>query len=190
MSQRTLTSETREGTSCSWPQLRNGSVMTQIQGRLTPPGGPVTSYSRRGSQTLLWELLLDSCKCLLSFQTGHHSAPSHFFSRTGGDLWFSVLSTSFSETSPSLWRKTSCPWSVKIRKLSATSLGNYKTPISTQDLIRSLTSCWPLRIAFMVQWGVVTGPCHYRGVCYFFHVPGIWQEPSTTCFFTTHRMRD
>lgn len=39
-----------------------------------------------------------------------------------------------SETSSSLWRKTSCPWSVKIRKLSATSLGNYKTPISTQDL--------------------------------------------------------
>lgn len=33
-----------------------------------------------------------------------------------------------SETSPSLWRKTSCPPSVKIRKLSATSLANYKHP--------------------------------------------------------------
>lgn len=32
---------------------------------------------------------------------------------------------------PSLWRKTSCPPSVKIRKLSATSLANYKTAIST-----------------------------------------------------------
>lgn len=48
-----------------------------------------------------------------------------------GDFMFFLH---FPETRASLWRKTSCPWSVKIRKLSATSLGNYKTPISTQDL--------------------------------------------------------
>lgn len=50
--------------------------------------------------------------------------------KTGDFMFFPRLS----EASASLWRRTSCPWSVKIRKLSATSLGNYKTPISTQDL--------------------------------------------------------
>ena len=108
-------------------------------------------------------------------------------SSTGKNMRFYVLPTSPSETSPSLWRKTSCPPSVKIRKLSATSLANYKTPISTQDLSELLTSCQPLWMAFMVQGGVVTGPCHYHDLCSFFHVSWIWQEPSITCFFTTQR---
>ena len=102
--------------------------MTHVQ------GCPLTLWYRHGNQAGLWEPFLDLCRCSVSSHTGHHSTPSHVFSRTGEDLRFYVLSMSLSETGASLWRETSCPWSVKIRKLSATSLGNYKTPISTQDL--------------------------------------------------------
>lgn len=90
-----------------------------------------------------------------------------FLSSTRKNMQFYVLPTSPFETSPSLWRKTSCPPSVKIRKLSATSLANYKTPISTRDLSESLTSCQPFWMAFMVQGGVVTGPCHYHRLVLF-----------------------
>lgn len=90
-----------------------------------------------------------------------------FLSSTRKSMRFYVLPTSPFETSPSLWRKTSCPPSVKIRKLSATSLANYKTPISTQDLSELLTSCQPLWMAFMVQGVVVTGPCHYHQLVLF-----------------------
>lgn len=158
--------------------------MTHIQ------GCPLTLWYRRGNQAGLWEPILDPCRCSVSPHTGHHSTPSHIFSRTGEDLRFYVLSTSLSETGASLWRETSCPWSVKIRKLSATSLGNYKTPISTQDLSTVAHQLPAPLNSFYGSVRVVTGPCHYRGVCCFFHVPRIWQEPSTTCFFTTHGMRD
>lgn len=98
---------------------------------------------------------------LLSFLTGCHMSVQHQEDRTRGFMFFPL---SFWDKPLSL-KKDLLPSECQDKKTFSDFPCKLQTPISTQDLRKSLTSCQPLWIAFMVQGGVVTGPCHYHRVC-------------------------